>query len=99
MGSQGAISALANVVPKVHIEVLRLYAAGELAKAQEIQRLLSHADWALQKGGISGVKAACVKWYGYGHARARAPLPEVQDAVFAAGIDKIQKVVDLELAL
>ncbi|KAG7132532.1 putative 4-hydroxy-2-oxoglutarate aldolase like protein [Verticillium longisporum] len=96
VGGQGAISALANVVPKLHIELVRLYQAGELAKAQEIQKLLSVADWALQKGGISGVKAAVGKWYGYGNPRARAPLPTVSDAVFAAGVDAIQKVVDLE---
>ncbi|KAM0326962.1 hypothetical protein ACHAQA_006083 [Verticillium albo-atrum] len=96
VGGQGAISALANVVPKLHIELVRLYAAGELAKAQEIQKLLSVADWALQKGGISGVKAAVGKWFGYGNSRARAPLPTVPDGVFAAGVDAIQKVVDLE---
>ena len=38
VGSHGAISALANVVPKLHIELVRLYQAGELAKAQEIQK-------------------------------------------------------------
>ncbi|KAM0270226.1 hypothetical protein ACHAQH_009526 [Verticillium albo-atrum] len=96
VGGQGAISALANVVPKLHIELVRLYQAGELEKAQEIQKLLSVADWALQKGGISGVKAAVGKWYGYGNPRARAPLPTVSDEVFAAGVDAIQKVVDLE---
>ncbi|PNH52622.1 hypothetical protein VD0003_g4734 [Verticillium dahliae] len=99
VGGQGAISALANVVPKLHIELVRLYQAGELAKAQEIQKLLSVADWALQKGGISGVKAAVGKWYGYGNPRARAPLPTVSDAVFAAGVDAIQKGGDLEKEL
>ena len=56
-GSNGVISALANIVPKVHVQVLRLYQMGELHKAHEIQAKLSVADWALLKMGISGVKA------------------------------------------
>lgn len=43
-GSIGVISALANIVPKVHVQVIRLYRMGELQKAQEIQAKLSVAD-------------------------------------------------------
>ncbi|KAB8228878.1 dihydrodipicolinate synthase family protein [Aspergillus alliaceus] len=44
VGSNGIVSALANLVPKLHIEAARLYKAGKLQGAQEIQWKLSVAD-------------------------------------------------------
>ncbi|KAF5597553.1 transcriptional regulatory [Fusarium pseudocircinatum] len=79
VGSNGVISALANLVPRVHVEVIRLYTAGDLEKAKAIQAELSKADWALLKFGISGVKTACEKWFGYGSGRVRSPLPNVDN--------------------
>jgi 2-keto-3-deoxy-L-rhamnonate aldolase len=99
-GSRGVISALANIVPKVHVEVVRLYNSGELQKAQEIQAKLSIADWALMKTGVSGVKAVNVKWFGYGNSRARKPLPQVEPAGIQTDIaSALQAVIDLEMQL
>ncbi|KAJ5433673.1 uncharacterized protein N7458_012829 [Penicillium daleae] len=100
VGSRGVISALANLVPKVHVEVIRLYNGGEIQKAQRIQALLSLADWQLLKMGVSGVKAANVKWFGYGSPSARKPLPSVEIATMHADISSaLQAVIDLEVQL
>ncbi|KAK7209179.1 hypothetical protein V2G26_016357 [Clonostachys chloroleuca] len=99
-GSNGVISALANVVPKVHGEVIRLYQAGELQKARAIQADLSKADWELVKFGISGVKTACLHWFGYGSGKARVPLPTVNAESFAsANVSALNTVVQLEKQL
>ncbi|RQM07429.1 hypothetical protein DH86_00002872, partial [Scytalidium sp. 3C] len=52
-GSRGAIAVLANVAPKTHLEVIRLYNSNEIKKAQEIQAKLAYADWTLKTLGIS----------------------------------------------
>ncbi|KAH7018913.1 hypothetical protein EDB80DRAFT_561612 [Ilyonectria destructans] len=99
-GSNGVISALANLVPKVHVELIRLYQSGDLEKAQAIQKQLALADWALLKFGISGVKTACCKWFGYGTGVVRSPLPSVEaSALSGVSIGSLQAVVDLELSL
>ena len=96
-GSNGVISALANVVPKVHAEVIRLYDAGDLAKAQSLQAKLAKADWSLLKFGISGVKTACFHFFGYGSGRARVPLPTVEAKAFASeDLTALKNVVELE---
>lgn len=99
-GSNGVISALANVVPRTHGEVLRLYDAGKLREAQKLQDKLSEADWQLSKLGISGVKGVTKLFFGYGSARARAPLPTVEVEGLADGARKsLQIVVELERQL
>lgn len=88
------------MVPKVHVELFRLYQSGDLEKAQAIQKQLALADWALLKFGISGVKTACCKWFGYGTGGVRSPLPSVEaSALSGVSIDSLQTVVDLELSL
>lgn len=100
VGSRGVISALANLVPKVHVEIIRLYNGGEIQKAQEIQAKVSTADWALLKMGVSGVKAANVKWFGYGNSSARKPLPQIEPAAIQADMASVlQAVIDLEMQL
>ncbi|KAH6962387.1 hypothetical protein BKA56DRAFT_736545 [Ilyonectria sp. MPI-CAGE-AT-0026] len=99
-GSHGVISALANVVPRVHVEVIRLYTAGELEKARALQAELSKADWALLKFGISGVKTACEKWFGYGSGRVRSPLPNVDVRKLSEGdIGALESLVKIEKLL
>ncbi|KZF23873.1 aldolase [Xylona heveae TC161] len=99
-GSNGVIAALANVVPKVHVKAIQLYQSGEFEKAQEIQRKLSVADWALLKLGISGVKAASTKFFGYGSSQPRKPLPRAEvGAIQGEILDALQVMVDLEKQL
>ncbi|KAM0084912.1 hypothetical protein ACKRZS_002859 [Fusarium odoratissimum] len=100
VGSNGVISALANVVPRVHVEVIRLYAAGDLERAKAIQAELSKADWALLKFGISGVKTACEKWFGYGSGKVRSPLPNVDVRKLSEGdISALESLVKMEKSL
>ncbi|OJJ97411.1 hypothetical protein ASPACDRAFT_1882145 [Aspergillus aculeatus ATCC 16872] len=96
-GSNGIIAALANIAPKLHVEVLRRYENGDIKGAQELQSRLSHADDALVKVGVTGVKAIVSHYFGYGSGQGRKPLgcPTV-DAFSASVLDPIQRVVDLE---
>jgi 2-keto-3-deoxy-L-rhamnonate aldolase len=99
-GSNGVISALANVLPKLHVATLRLYVAGDIQKAQEIQAKLSVADWALLKLGISEVKAVSTKWFEYGSPCPRKPLPKFEVTALQGDIaHDLQAVVDLEKQL
>ncbi|OAQ91402.1 dihydrodipicolinate synthase [Purpureocillium lilacinum] len=82
-GSNGVISALANVVPRAHVELAKLYQAGELKEAISLQNGLAMADWELSKFGISGVKMACQSGFGYGTGNARKPLPTINTENFA----------------
>lgn len=54
-GSAGGITALVNIVPKIHRELYRLYNEGKIAEAVALQARMGHADWAITKlGGIGG---------------------------------------------
>lgn len=74
-GSAGGITALVNVVPKVHVELMRLWKEGNLEEAMKLQAELGHGDWAVQKiGGVGGVKAVVNEAFGYGKGYVRGPL-------------------------
>ncbi|KAI1455422.1 aldolase [Annulohypoxylon moriforme] len=99
-GSNGLIGAAVNLVPKVHVKLLELYDAGDLAAAQELQTRLSETDWVLVKLGVSGLKAALEKYYKYGGGRSRRPLNPVQSSVFSEERDVIlRRIVELEQTL
>lgn len=90
-GSNGVIAAAANLVPKVHIHLLRLYDEGKLAEAQKLQTHLSQADWALVQLGVAGLKSALDRYYGYGAGRSRRPLGLVESTKFEGDKDIILK--------
>ncbi|KAG6900575.1 hypothetical protein C0993_008292 [Termitomyces sp. T159_Od127] len=74
-GSAGTIAALVNIVPKLHVKLLRLYQEGKITEAMELQAKFAHADWAIGRiGGIGGVKAIVSKNFGYGIPTVRGPL-------------------------
>lgn len=79
-GSHGVIAATANLLPKTHGHMLKLYDEGRLREAQELQTRFSRADWALVQLGIAGIKAALQKYYGYGGGGSRRPLGSSVDA-------------------
>ncbi|KAG6833383.1 hypothetical protein H0H87_008000 [Tephrocybe sp. NHM501043] len=77
-GSAGAIAALVNVLPKLHVRLFQLYQEGKIAEAMELQGKFAHADWAIGRiGGIGGVKAIVSKNFGYGSTTVRGPLKAV----------------------
>ncbi|OQE47369.1 hypothetical protein PENCOP_c001G02673 [Penicillium coprophilum] len=99
-GSNGIIAALTNIAPKLHVKVLRYYEKGELPAAQELQSKLSHADWALTKVGIAGVKAIVSHHFGYGTGRGRRPLGNVTIATLSQEtVAHINELVELEKSL
>lgn len=96
-GSHGVIAALANVAPKAHVELLRLYDTGELENARKLQSKLSHADWALSKVGVAGVKAVVSHFFSYGNGRGRRPLGVASVSTLDEGIvGPLKEVVDME---
>jgi 4-hydroxy-2-oxoglutarate aldolase len=74
-GSAGGIIALANIAPKTHIKLFKLWTTGKVDEAMKIQAILGHCDWAVGKiGGISGVKVVINNEFGYGTGQVRGPL-------------------------
>jgi 4-hydroxy-2-oxoglutarate aldolase len=99
-GSNGVIAAAANLVPKIHVQLLQLYDEGKLAEAQELQTYLSEVDWILVKLGVAGLKGAIQKYYEYGGGRSRRPLGSVRASAFdgEAG-DALKRIVEYEKSL
>lgn len=98
-GSNGVIAALANVAPKTHVRLLQLYQSGDLKAAIELQSKLSHADWALSKLGVAGVKAVVSHFFSYGSGRGRRPLGLATVAALSDDVIRpIKEVVDLEIS-
>lgn len=98
-GSNGIIAALANVVPKVHSELLRLYETGDLKAAIELQSKMSHADWALSKLGVAGVKKAIAVNFAYGCGRSRRPLGNGPSEIAPEIAESLAEVISLEKKL
>ncbi|KAH8599088.1 dihydrodipicolinate synthetase family protein [Bisporella sp. PMI_857] len=99
-GSSGVIAALANVAPKVHNEVIRLYTSNNLQAAIELQNQLSNADWAITKLGVAGVKGSVVNYFGYGTSRSRRPLGSTAIEKFTTEIaTDVETIVKLEKEL
>jgi len=77
-GGAGVIAALVNLFPKLHVKLYRLFQEGKIAEAMELQEKFSQADWAVSKiGGIGGLKALIIAFFGYGSPAARGPLKPV----------------------
>lgn len=99
-GSSGVIAAAANLVPKIHVQLLQLYDEGKLAEAQELQTNLSEVDWVLVKLGVAGLKGALQKYYDYGGGRSRRPLGSVQASAFHGEAGEVLKrIVEYENSL
>jgi 4-hydroxy-2-oxoglutarate aldolase len=89
-GATGAILAVGCVVPEVCVEIFRLFAAGELERAERLQiELTPLASAVTTKYGIGGLKAA-LDLAGYRGGAVRAPLRAPDDAARA----EIKSVLD-----
>ncbi|PQK14555.1 hypothetical protein BB8028_0005g00860 [Beauveria bassiana] len=99
-GSHGVIAATANLVPKLHTVMLKLYDEGKIRDAQELQTRFSRADWTLVQLGVSGLKAALHKYYGYGSGRSRRPLSSLDVNRFDGDADApLRDLVEQEKSL
>ena len=80
-GGSGVICGLGNVAPKACVEIFKLYEAGEMGKATELQAVVARGDWAAISGGIVGTKSALQTYFGYGGlARNPLPMPSMEEA-------------------
>lgn len=99
-GSSGVIAAAANLVPKIHVQLLQLYDEGKLVETQELQTYLSEVDWVLVKLGVAGLKGALQKYYEYGGGRSRRPLGYVRASAFDGEAGEVLKrIVEYENSL
>ncbi|KIJ14241.1 hypothetical protein PAXINDRAFT_163429 [Paxillus involutus ATCC 200175] len=100
-GSAGAIAALPNIVPKLHMKLYGLYKAGKIDEAMRLQSLLGQGDFAIKHvGGIGAIKALASKHFGYGEPHVRGPL-QVATAKQLSGpyFDKLEELIAMEKSL
>ncbi|OJA11152.1 hypothetical protein AZE42_02362 [Rhizopogon vesiculosus] len=98
-GSAGAIAALPNLVPKLHMKMYALYQAGKIDEAMKLQAQLSQGDWATKKaGGIGAMKSLISKHFGYGESHVRRPLMAVSQ-LSGPYVDKLEELIASEKAL
>ncbi|KAL1691094.1 hypothetical protein GGG16DRAFT_113428 [Schizophyllum commune] len=101
-GGAGGITALVNVIPKVHGKAFALWKEGKLEEALALQAKMGHADWAVSKlGGIGGVKAVVTQAFGYGAPNVRSPLKSVNPASLQENkyFKTLQEMIELEKSL
>jgi 4-hydroxy-2-oxoglutarate aldolase len=80
--------------------LLQLYQQGNLKAAQDLQSQLSHANWALSKVGVAGVKAVVSHHFGYGTGRGRRPLGLTSVTKLSIDtLERIQQAIDIEKGL
>lgn len=97
-GGHGILAGLANLAPKACLEIGRLYQAGKLAEAQQVQEVVARGDWTAIQGGVVGVKAGMESWLGYGGC-ARSPLPRPTSEESARWKEGFRELMALEKSL
>lgn len=79
VGARGAVTALANVAPRECLELMALFARGDLAGARALQARLIPVNTAITSGyGVAGLKAALHFNAHYG-GEPRRPLPPLNE--------------------
>jgi 4-hydroxy-2-oxoglutarate aldolase len=79
LGARGAILAAACVVPRLCVQILEAFLAGDHSKARELQRRLIPIAAAVTSGyGVPGLKAA-MQLAGYTSGKPRPPLSPASD--------------------
>jgi 4-hydroxy-2-oxoglutarate aldolase len=100
-GGAGVIAALPNILPKLHVQLYRLWKQGETTEAMQLQGKLGHADWIVTKtGGIGVIKAFISSHFGYGEPYVRGPLPSGNlQALAAEDLERLNDLINLEKSL
>ncbi|KAJ5971528.1 Aldolase-type TIM barrel [Penicillium vulpinum] len=90
-GSTGCISGVANIFPRVMVEIYDLYFAGKFAEATALQKKLVLPEWGIGTSDVSGMKWIISKERGYplSSAHCRRPFPKFDD------VEKQERVVRL----
>ncbi len=101
-GFNGVICGSGNIIPRtiVHLYNLAREAVAEknwekLQQAQELQAVVSHADWVMFKAGIPGTKCALQRWY-YPVGVCRMPLQPASKEVQSMLETELQEVMKIE---
>jgi 4-hydroxy-2-oxoglutarate aldolase len=97
-GGAGVIGGLVNIAPKTHVRLYGLWERNEIQQAMQLQSIIGHADWTMQKlGGISGVKGVVWRNFGYGQGFVRGPLAPVSDEkVNLTDTSRVSELIRLE---
>lgn len=100
-GGAGAIAALPNILPKLHVKLYKLWQEDKLDEAMELQGKLGHADWLIGKlGGLGGIKAIVSNRFGYGQPWVRGPLAAGDvKALVGDDMSKLDELIKMEKEL
>ena len=97
-GGSGVICGLGNVAPKACVAVFDLYTKGEVAKAQQLQKIVARGDWAAISGGIKATKSILESAFGYG-GYPRRPIAKPTDQERCKFAADFKEILDVENAL
>ncbi|KAK2756190.1 hypothetical protein FQN54_005598 [Arachnomyces sp. PD_36] len=80
-GGTGCISGVANLFPRVLVEIYDLFNAGRVSEATVLQQKLSMPEWGISTGDVNGMKWIVVNERGYpeSSAHCRRPFPKFDD--------------------
>ncbi|PNY23273.1 4-hydroxy-2-oxoglutarate aldolase, mitochondrial [Tolypocladium capitatum] len=65
VGGTGVITGVANLYPKVCMQIYDLYTSGKVKEAETLQLKLAQMEWGFAHGGINGTKWVVAKLRGY----------------------------------
>lgn len=104
-GMTGAIAGTANLLPRLTVQLYESIVAYQqaptvqaLAEVQKLSDVVSRADWALAKTGISGTKWVLGRWYTDVGAPRRPLQPLAKDKQAMLDVDLAQA-IELERGL
>lgn len=83
MGADGGIGSTYNFMAEKYIDIMRLYHAGDMAGALEVQREANRILTILYKYGIMETEKEILCQLGFDFGKARMPFSELDDAVKA----------------
>ncbi|KAI1121182.1 hypothetical protein F5Y10DRAFT_256884 [Nemania abortiva] len=98
VGGHGIIGGLGNVAPVACLEVFKLWQAGKLDSARELQKIVARGDWTAIQGGFVSVKVALQKYFGYG-GEPRKPCAFPEGAKLAEQESGFAELVETEKSL
>ncbi|SNX86962.1 related to dihydrodipicolinate synthetase family protein [Melanopsichium pennsylvanicum] len=104
-GFNGVIAGSGNIIPRTLVKLYNLIQQAtheknweKLQQAQQLQKLVSHADWVMFKSGIPGTKTALTRWY-YEYGVCRLPLQPATKEVQHMLETELQDIIEFERSL
>ncbi|KAH7155396.1 hypothetical protein B0J13DRAFT_469396 [Dactylonectria estremocensis] len=98
VGGHGVIGGTANVAPRVCVRLMQLWKDGRFEEARGLQEVVARGDWAAIQGGFVSVKAALLRYYGYGGSP-RKPCAFLDGEALEAQLEGFSELVDAERKL